>query len=64
MVLRLIKKHSLIVNGQTRLKAKRVSDRPNPRAQKPNEIYGIDMTKIKLEHEGWQQLGVRGFPRR
>jgi putative transposase len=52
----LMKKHHLIVSAETKLKAKRVSDRPKPRAEKPNEIYGIDMTKIKLEHEGWAYL--------
>lgn len=53
-----MKKHQLIVNQETKLKAKRASDRPKPRAEKPNEIYGIDMTKIKLETEGWAYLVV------
>ncbi len=55
-ILRLMKKHHLTVTSETKLKAKRVCDKPKPRAQKPNEIYGIDMTKIKLEHEGWAYL--------
>ena len=55
-VLRLMKKHHLIVNKDIKLKAKRTSDKPKPRAERPNEIYGIDMTKIKLEHEGWAYL--------
>ena len=55
-VLRLMRNYQLIVNTETRLKAKRASDRPRPRAKKPNEIYGIDMTKIKLETEGWAYL--------
>src|SRR4051812_37679055 len=55
-VLRLMKKHNLLVNSETKLKAKRAPDRPKPRAQRPNEIYGIDMTKIKLGHEGWAYL--------
>lgn len=55
-VLRLMKKHHLIVDAQTKLKAKRTSDRPKPQAQKPDEIYGIDMTKIKIETQGWAYL--------
>lgn len=51
-----MKKHQLIVSTETKLKAKRVCDKPKPQAQKPNEICGIDMTKIKLEHEGWAYL--------
>lgn len=54
----LMKKHNLIVSQETKLKAKRVSERPKPRAERPNEIYGIDMTKIKLETEGWVYLVV------
>jgi transposase InsO family protein len=54
--LRLMKQHHLLVNKETKLKAKRTSDRPKPRAEKPNEIYGIDMTKIKLETQGWAYL--------
>jgi putative transposase len=55
-VLRLMKKHHLIVNKDTKIKAKRTPDKPKPRAERPNEIYGIDMTKIELEHEGWAYL--------
>lgn len=55
-VLRLMKKHQLLVSQETKLKAKRDSNRPKPRAEKPNEIYGIDMTKIKLENGGWAYL--------
>lgn len=55
-VLRLMKQHHLLVSAETRLKAKRTSDRPKPRAEKPNQIYGIDMTKIKLKTEGWAYL--------
>ena len=55
-VLRLMNKHRLIVSQETQLKAKRTSDKPKPRAEKPNEIYGIDMTKIKLENKGWAYL--------
>ncbi len=33
-----------------------VLQRPKPRARKPDEIYGIDMTKIKLREQGWAYL--------
>ncbi len=55
-VLRLMKQHELIVNPETKLKAKRAPGRPKPRAQKPDEIYGIDMTKIMIESQGWAYL--------
>ena len=55
-VLRLMRQYQLIVSAETRLKAKRAPDRPKPRAEKPNEIYGIDMTKIKLTTQGWAYL--------
>ncbi len=51
-----MKNHKLIVSTETKHKVKRVSDRPKPQAPRPNEIYGIDMTKIKLEYEGWAYL--------
>lgn len=55
-ILRLMKENHLLVSAETKLKAKRTSDKPKPRAERPNEIYGIDMTKIKLKKEGWTYL--------
>ena len=46
-----MKIHKLILNQEPRLKTKRILGNPKPRAEKLNEIYTIDMTKIKLEHE-------------
>lgn len=57
-VLRLMKEHHLIVNHETKLKAKRTPEKSKPKAEKPNEIYGIDMTKIKLKEQGWAYLVV------
>lgn len=51
-----MKAHQLLVKAEERLKAKRTPLRFKPRAAKPNEIYGIDMTKIKLKEEGWAYL--------
>lgn len=57
-VLRLMKEHRLTVSHETKLKAKRTPEKSKPKAEKPNEIYGIDMTKIKLKGQGWAYLEV------
>jgi putative transposase len=51
-VYRLMRENNLTVKPNTRLIAKRVSERPKPRADKPNEWWGIDMTKVMTER-GW-----------
>ncbi len=56
-VYRLMKIHGLIVTKNTRLKAKRASGRPKPQADRPNQFWGIDMTKFKTA-EGWSYLVV------
>jgi len=56
-VYRLMKIHSLIVTKNTRLRAKRTSSRPKPQAERPNQIWGIDMTKFKTA-EGWGYLVI------
>ena len=48
----LMKQNHLLVNKETRLRAKRTDSKPKPKAEKPNEIWGIDMSKIKTE-TGW-----------
>lgn len=48
----IMKQNNLLVNKETKLRAKRSSLRPKPKAKKPNEIWGIDMTKVKTEI-GW-----------
>jgi putative transposase len=53
----LMRKNSLLVNKETRLRAKRMALRPKPRAKKPNEIWGIDMSKIKTEI-GWVYIVI------
>lgn len=53
---RMMKQNQLLVSRETKLKAKRTPDRSKPRAEKPNQIYGIDMTKIKLTTHGWAYL--------
>lgn len=57
-VYRLLREHGLLVTPQTRLKAKRGPGRPKPRADRPDQFWGIDMTKIKLSGWGWLYLTV------
>jgi len=45
-VYRLMKIHGLIVTKNTRLKAKRTANRSKPRADRPNQLWGIDMTEV------------------
>ncbi len=56
-VLRLMKKHNLIVTVNTKLKAKRISDKKKPRPSRPNEWWGIDMTKVMSEN-GWVYIVI------
>ena len=51
-VYRLMREHNLTVKPNTRLIAKRVSERPKPRPDRPKQWWGIDMTKVMTE-SGW-----------
>ncbi len=51
-VYRLMREHNLTVKPNTRLIAKRVSERPKPRPDRPLEWWGIDMTKVMTD-SGW-----------
>lgn len=53
----LMRKNNLLVNKETRLRAKRTALKPKPKAQKPNEIWGINMSKIKTEI-GWVYIVI------
>lgn len=55
---RLMKEHGLLVTPEVRNKAKRGPFRPKPKAQYPNHIWGIDMTKVKLANWGWLYLVI------
>ena len=48
-IYKLMKQNNLLVNKETKLRAKRSPLKPKPKATKPNEIWGIDMTKVKTE---------------
>jgi len=47
-----MRENNLTVKPNTRLIAKRVSERPKPRADKPKQWWGIDMTKV-ISKTGW-----------
>jgi len=51
-IYRLMREHTLTVKPNTRLIAKRVSERPKPRANRPRQYWGIDMTKV-MSNTGW-----------
>ncbi len=55
-VVRLMKENDLLVRPNTRLKAKRYSTRPKPRAKVPNQYWGTDMTKVNIQ--GWDWVYV------
>ena len=51
--LRVMREHHLLVQPNLRLNAKRTPRRSQPRPTKPNEWWGIDMTKVLVEGFGW-----------
>jgi len=57
-IYRLMKENDLLVGKNTRLKACRSPLRPKPMANRPNHIWGIDMTKVMVTGWGWLYLHV------
>jgi putative transposase len=55
---RLMREHRLLVPPKLYLKAKRTPTRSKPRPTKPNEWWGIDMTKVLVEGWGWVYIVV------
>lgn len=55
---RKIMKDKGLLASQTVHKAKRKSDKRKPRAHRPKEIWGIDMTKFMIPSLGWAYLIV------
>ena len=55
---RLMKEDNLLVNKNSQNRAKRTDFHPKPRATHPNQIWGTDMTKIKIGSWGWYYLVV------
>jgi len=59
-IYRLMKKEKLLVTKEAKLKAKRAKFpyKSKPKAIRPNQIWGIDMTKILIQNVGWMYLQV------
>lgn len=59
-IYRLMKENCLLVAKETQLKAKRgkYPYRSKPRPDKPNYIWGIDMTKVLIQNFGWIYLHI------
>ena len=56
-VYRLMKAHHLTVQPNYKLKAKRSSGRSKPRPDRPNQWWGIDMTKVMTD-SGWVYIVI------
>ena len=57
-VYRILTEHDLLVTRQNKLKACRTPERSKPKTTVPNELWGIDMTKVFVESWGWVYLHV------
>jgi transposase InsO family protein len=57
-IYRLMEENNLLVCRNTKLKACRTPLKAKPRANKPNQIWGIDMTKVMVNGWGWLYLHV------
>jgi putative transposase len=57
-ILRLMREHELLVSPNLQLKAKRTPTRSKPKPTKPNEWWGIDMTKVLVQGFGWVYIVV------
>jgi putative transposase len=55
---RLMREHHLLVPPNLKLRAKRTPTGSKPRPTKPNEWWGIDMTKALVEGCGWVYIVV------
>ena len=59
-VYRIMKERDLLVKPNLKLKARRdnQNNRSKPRATRPNQFWGIDMTKVMIESFGWLYLVI------
>ena len=57
-IYRLMKQNNLLVGRNMRLKACRAPLKAKPRANRPNQIWGVDMTKVMVAHWGWLYLHI------
>jgi putative transposase len=56
-VYRLMREHNLTFKRNQKLKAKRTGGRPKPVPDRPNQWWGIDMTKVMSE-SGWVYIVI------
>jgi transposase InsO family protein len=57
-IYRLMKENNLLVGKNIRLKACRTPLKAKPRANRPNHIWGVDMTKVMVASWGWLYLHI------
>jgi len=59
-ILRIMRENSLMVSPNLRLKARRdnQNNRNKPKAERVNQFWGIDMTKIMIPSWGWLYLVI------
>ena len=57
-VLRLMQKHGLLVKPHALLRANRTPQRSKPKPDRPNQWWGIDMTKVMVQGFGWVYIVV------
>ena len=50
---RLMKKHGLLVPKNMKIKASRRANTSKPKPCRPNQWWGIDMTKVMIDGYGW-----------
>jgi putative transposase len=57
-VFRLMQRHELLVKPNMRIKAIRTLSRSKPKPDRPNQWWGIDMTKVMVDGFGWMYLVI------
>jgi putative transposase len=57
-VLRLMRRYDLLVKPNQKLRATRTPQRSKPRPDRPNQWWGIDMTKVMVGGFGWVYIVV------
>ena len=55
---RLMKMHNLLVTKNMKLKAIRRANTKKPKPDRPNQWWGIDMTKVMIEGHGWVYVTI------
>jgi transposase InsO family protein len=57
-IYRVMKEEQLLVTQTRHLRANRTPMRPKPKADRPNQFWGTDMTKVMIPSFGWLYLVV------